>query len=342
MELLVLKGGVPAELVVAPGETSGLDVAVTAYPLILARAGNRIATGTPIPAEPGSYLLLVRAPGFEDQRDPVVVPRNGAADVAVELEPAGRTPVGYVYIPPGPFVYGGDPEAFLSAPRQVKVVAGFRMAVVEVTTAEWFEFVNTPSTLKEIEQAKKTGEAVYLPRQPGMPLGFAKRRSDGTYESELPDHAPVLGISRNDITGYLAWRNRRAQEDGDPWVYDLPTDVEWEKAARGVDARLHPWGDRCDPSLCLGSFRKPESLFDSAGGSEPRDESPFGILDLAGSRYEWTRDVFAPGSKTYAMRGGAWSVKLPSGFRAAKRQGLIPTHAFSRNGFRLVVRPRPR
>ena len=344
LRLACLRGGVPVVLAVPEGVSSGLQVAVTAYPLVLAggEGGNRVPADAPLPADPGSYLLLVRAPGFEDQRVPVVVERGGDAQADVLLRPAGSTPEGYVWVPPGPFVTGGDPDAFQSGPREVREGRGFLIARTEVTYGAWFEFVNDPETLAEIARAKAAGRTVVLPRDTTSPTGYAQRREDGTYAADQDEVTPVLGVSREDLDAFLAWRNRRAEADGEPWVYDLPTEWEWEQAARGADGRHYPWGDRFDPSLCVGLHRKAGRLYAEAPGFEPRDASPYGVLDLAGSRYEWTRDEFAPGSGTFSLRGGAWGYSVPVNFRCANRIDDDPSLVSSFNGFRLVVRPRPR
>ena len=106
---------------------------------------------------------------------------------------------------------------------------------------------------------------------------------------------PVLGISWHDVQAYLTWRNRRAEEAGERWIYDLPTAAEWERAARGPDGRSFPWGDRFDFGLTLGLHsaegRLLRTLPDAPGGSRPDDVSPFGIFDMGGSRREWLRDT---------------------------------------------------
>src|SRR5690606_23518319 len=96
---------------------------------------------------------------------------------------------------------------------------------------------------------------------------------------------PVMGLSWQDARAYVDWLN--ARNDG-LLVFDLPTANEWEKAARGVDGRVFPWGDRWDNDLVVALLRKPYWLNDVPGGFEPRDESPWGVQDLAGHRREWT------------------------------------------------------
>jgi len=322
---------------VPKGGKAGLACEVTAYPLILSRS-NRIEAGKALEVDPGSYLLLVRAPGHEDQRYPVLVKRSRSVTAPVKLLAQGTSPDGFVYIPPGRFIYGGDPEALQVGQTQEPELKEFWIARLEVTTREWSDFVNDPETLRVIERAREEGRTVYLPLDASRPQGYWQRGADGKYVPDLADSCPVLGISWNQIQDYLEWRNGKAEGR---WVVDLPTEEEWEKAARGVDGRCFPWGGRFDPSLTVGRQRtsgQPQSV---PGRFEPRDESPFGVADLAGSRFEWTRNEWRPGSRSYPVRGGSWSNTNVRNFRAASRRENDPSSAYASVGFRLVARPRP-
>ncbi|MHC4512600.1 MAG: protein kinase domain-containing protein [Planctomycetota bacterium] len=347
LELLCLRGGKAVTLVVPAGQAPGLRCEETAYPLVCADA-NRVAAGKAIEADPGSYLLLVRGEGFADQRYPMVVPRGGKAKGSLSLQPAGSIPAGFVFIPPGAFVYGGDPAATNPRPKRNVKLEGFCIGRKEVSTKEWFEFVNDPRTLEKIAKA---GKPVYLPRDDDGPLhkelegGKGYTWHDNFEGFQTTPNTPALGISWDDIHGYLEWRNKKAEADGEPWVYDLPTQQEWEKAARGVDARFFPWGNRFDPSLAVTAKRGRRPLYDYRGGFEPRDESPFGVLDMGGHRGEWTKDrARVPGGnravRAYYRRGGTFLHQREVAFRLASRGYIHATKAYGLNGFRLVARPR--
>jgi formylglycine-generating enzyme required for sulfatase activity len=114
-----------------------------------------------------------------------------------------------------------------------------------------------------------------------------------------------LGISRDDAMAYVRWRNKQAEKKGEPWLYDLPKEEEWEKAARGVDERSYPWGDRFDSSLCVSAYFKPWGQPWLPTRYEPRDESPFGVADVAGSRWDYTRT--RPPDTSPVNRGGGWN-----------------------------------
>ncbi|MFH1998291.1 MAG: protein kinase [Planctomycetota bacterium] len=321
---------------IAEGQEWGATCEVTAYPLILS-SKNRIQGEVPITADPGSYLLFVGREGFEDQRYPIVVSRGGAASAHVELLVEGSTPPGFVYIPPGPFIYGGDLEAFNAGPVQRVELEGFFIAEKEVNNEEWFAFLNDEETLKIIEQneANNLPTYMYIPRQPNGPL--ARKSKEGKW---MPSYGvgrtPVLGVSRYEIERYLDWRNLKARENKEPWSYALPDDMEWEKAARGVDGRWYPWGDRFDFFLAVSSHNKNTLLFSVPCGFEPRDRSPFGVADMAGSRIEWTLKEEPPlGSGIHSLRGGSWCNVTGLFSRCATRDTKPTMMTTSDSGFRL-------
>jgi serine/threonine-protein kinase len=151
---------------------------------------------------------------------------------------------------------------------------------------------------------------------------------------------PVFGVSWLDAHAFLEWRNAQAAASGEPWVYDLPTANEYEKAARGVDGRPFPWGDRFDPSLTVCPYHGADWLLNAPAGLEPRDESVYGVRDLAGSREEWLADP-GPGPGTRRKVGGSWASSVETIFHAAGRGFASESRAQSTQGLRLVAR-RPR
>ncbi len=338
VELACLRGGEPLTIEIPAGASSGLRCETTAYPLVLA-PGNRVDVIAARTLDPGSYLVFARCAGFADQRFQFVVGRGAKVRARFEMLSAGGVPEGFLHVPPGPFVAGGDPEAFRPVEARTVEVPGFLIARRELTNAEWYEFVNDPATLARIDAAKP-GEHLYLPQDDRV---LAKKTGDGTWVWDVytatSAETPVLGVSWNDVRDYLAWRNARAAERGEAWRYDLPSELEWEKAARGVAARALPRGDRFDPSLVVCLYRKDGYLLDAPGGFEPRDESPFGVLDMAGSREEWLRDeVEGSESPRRKKRGGHWSSSVEALFHSASRGEASPDRFASSQGVRLVAR----
>jgi len=338
VNLQCLHNGEPVTFEVPKDQASGLRGRVTAYPLF-ASAHNRIRTARQLEADPGSYLVLARKQGYEDQRFHVRVQRDGEIQANLLLQKEGTTPEGFVYVPPGPFVFGGDEKAFRPWPREELDLEGFFIQATPVNFTQWLAFLNDPATLKEIEASETV---IYLPREKdreGTLQLLVEKTKEGKYQSRLahPTTA-VLGITLQDAEAYLKWRNQQAEKDGERWTYDLPKEEQWEKAARGADERLYPWGDRADCALSVGLLRAPAVLAWAPAGYEPRDASPYGVLDMAGSRWEYARPR---GQGKLVNRGGAWN----RGADAARigSRGFVSREGLSIDaGFRLVAKPRER
>lgn len=331
IELTCVTDGRARTVELPAGGPVGLRCEPTAYPLITSLA-NRIETGAPLAVDPGSYLLLARGPGREDQRLPFVVERLGEHRIELELVVAGTFPPGFVRVPAGAVPMGGDPLAVRAGPMARVHVAEFYMARSEVTNAQWDVFLADPDVQRRMEES---AVPIYVPREMSGPMPRANLGGP---------MAPVMGISWFDARDYVAWRNERARANGEPWEYALPTEQEWEKAARGADGRAFPWGDRFDFELVVGLFHDALPYYDAPGGLEPRDESPFGVVDMGGHRREWTADVRDPGDgdvpPTYWHRGGSWRDLREESFRAATRDFLVADAATAPLGLRLVARPR--
>ncbi len=103
---------------------------------------------------------------------------------------------------------------------------------------------------------------------------------------------PVFGIDWYAASAYASWRGKR-----------LPTEEEWEKAARGTDGRLFPWGDKPDPLKC-NSSQYPKRIKRAEVYAYPDDISPSGVADMEGNVSEWTATT--PSRDTAVVRGGSW------------------------------------
>jgi formylglycine-generating enzyme required for sulfatase activity len=164
---------------------------------------------------------------------------------------------------------------------------------------------------------------------------------------EGTDTHPVVGISYEDTLEYCKWINKMLGPGPGGSLYRLPTEAEWERAARGDDGRLFPWGDEFDPWRC-NTVEGGKRGTTACGEYSPIGDSPWGLSDMAGNVYEWTASRLspypydpadgreAPGcAGTFVIRGGAWyySSKLA---RCTAREGVMATFVSSSLGFRLA------
>jgi len=141
---------------------------------------------------------------------------------------------------------------------------------------------------------------------------------------------PVVMVSHADARAYAAWLSEKT---GLTWR--LPSEPEWEKAARGADGRRFPWGNDYDASLLNSHDKGP---FDTVGvGTYPAGTSPYGLVDAAGQVFEWT--ATPKGSGRYIVKGGSWDDKGCGVCRPAARHSRPQGIKHILIGFRLVSDP---
>ncbi len=289
----------------------------------------------------GSYLLVLRKEGYRDVRYPLFVGRGPLHPARVNLYSEALIGKDFVYVPGGPFPMGGDREAPLSGELDPEAKTGdFFIGRHEVTLDEYLEFLNDAVKESGIAEAQRR-----VPRT-APAAGYCWEISAGATRTRLPDgwsgRWPVFGVSWDDADAYCRWLTRRARSRGIDATYRLPTSVEWEKAARGVDGRPFPWGHVFDWSFARGLESRgpgPARGRPEPAGAFGKDESSYGALDLAGNVREWCDDWHDEKAGLKHARGGAWSAVEPVSFRSAMRFGLDRRAAMAANGFRVVWVP---
>jgi formylglycine-generating enzyme required for sulfatase activity/predicted Ser/Thr protein kinase len=328
---------------------TGLVVRFTAAPLV--RSEPCCIGTTPLRKDglvPGSYLLLLRAEGQEDLRVPFVLGRGTTRTLEPIFFPRGTTPDGFVRVVAGDVAVGDDENSMSSDERSTKAVDDLFVQEREVTFREYFEFLNDPATRTEVESSPTL---IRLPRRP-------ENAADGGYLPRSPEGRlllpqlwvdwPVIGVSQQDAEAYVQWRNARAERNGESVTYALPSPYEWEKAARGVDARSYPFGNRFDPAFGKFLMSRPvraDTPYDVQPEpvmSFPIDESVYGVFDLAGSQSEWVGgELSRTNIEIHAeYRGGSWTHNTIDSGRASVRSGMAPEQAAGSIGFRLAAKRR--
>jgi formylglycine-generating enzyme required for sulfatase activity len=298
--------------------------------------GRTASTGSVVigPVLTGVRELVVRDPSGRETRVMAGVEKGRRTEVQVTLlpppssaGPRGMRPIGrnaqgveefwrqkdgaiVVRIPGGRFLMGsGEREGEpAERPQHAVRVRGFLMDKTEVSWGQYRRFVGD------------TGRSI-----PTAPVW-------GT-----PDELPASNVTWDDARVFCAWAGGR-----------LPTEAEWERAARGDDTRIHPWGSDWEPTRCNTQDGGPHGPTPVA--AYPDCVSPYGVLDLSGSVWEWCADWYAddyywsspeenpPGperGRVRVSRGASW---INSRFwnRTAFRQGIDPSWPDPLRGFRCV------
>ncbi len=206
-------------------------------------------------------------------------------------------------VPAGPFLMGSDKKRDSYAydeelPQHTVTLGAFEIGTYPLTVAEYASFVQATN--------------------PILPRAWSQQQQHA-------DH-PVDAISWHNALAYTQWLT---QVTGDLWR--LPTEAEWEKAARGCDGRLYPWGDQWDPAQENTIGRR------SPVGNNPSGTSPYGVQDMIGIVKEWTSSTY----KLYPYRARDGREKPHSKISKVYRGGSADDHGTGANyqrGARATIR----
>jgi formylglycine-generating enzyme required for sulfatase activity len=234
--------------------------------------------------------------------------RPAVLDVCVEPPPPEQP--GFAWIPAGPALIGdvlGVGQAD-ERPARVVDVAGFWLARTETTNAEFARFLDA-ATAVDPQWCAFDSRKFRI-----------QRGTDGHYASDAPT-LPVVTVSHAGALAYCAWRTAATGR-----VHGLPTEVEWEKAARGPASSTYAYGDEFRPD---GANQESGEL--RAVAMYPANG--FGLHDMTGNAFEWTADVY--GADAYA------NGRAPTAgeYRALRGGSFVLDGIFVRNSMRMKLRP---
>jgi len=244
----------------------------------------------------------------------------GAEGVRLTTSWRPAPPPGMVFIPAGKFLMGASSGKADAAPKHSVKLPAYYMDRCEVTNEQYAAFIEetrhrVPSPAEGTEAADWESKAV----RPGHEL------------------MPVCEVDWADADAYARWAGKA-----------LPTEAEWERAARGGDGRIYPWGNELDLTKCNHDTDGPTDV-----GSFPEGVSPFGCLDMAGNVCEWTASTYRryPGNPAAdddrdeepydegyrVFRGGTWDGDCSYALRCYARVGGDPENRLSSTGFRCAL-----
>jgi formylglycine-generating enzyme required for sulfatase activity len=290
-------------------------VPVSPAPTLPGPGFTQAPLGTPVPtsalvAPTMVEVVLTKTPSSSATPPPSATPTMPASPtpaLGIGSTQTGKDGMILLYVPAGPFMMGSDKLANEQLMHQVTLDA-FWIDQTEVTNAMYAQCVKTGPCLDTSDV--KLSDPVFV------------------------DY-PVVWITWNKAKVYCEWVGRR-----------LPSEAEWEKAARGTDGRTYPWGEVLDPSFANYENREGTTKV----GSFESGKSPYGAYDMAGNVWEWVADWYGPYSsaassnptgpasgKYRVLRGGSWFFGWGSLPISAYRKSINPSYSHQSVGFRCSV-----
>jgi formylglycine-generating enzyme required for sulfatase activity len=338
-----------------PEPVEGLAEGVSAGPLsdFLGRSLLRALLTCTAPHEPDANFSDLGPAGVREYiyltRSTVEEAPRAEEEAALPFEPQ------MVTVPAGPFLMGtpesevdeieklGQERKYIEreVPQHEVTLAAYAIGRYPVTNAEFARFVE---------------DGGYGNPDCWTETGWKQKESDGWTEprywedDEWNDPSqPVVGVSWYEAVAYCHWL---AAKTGKP--YRLPSEAEWEKAARGTDGRRYPWGKKWDAGLCNNKESGPGRT--TPVGGYPGGDSPYGVGDMVGQVWEWCSSKYGgteaqpkfgypyrsddgreelEGDDTRIVRGGSWYSDPPSAVcRCGYRLRFYPWSWFYNGGFR--------
>ncbi len=269
------------------------------------------------------FALRMRTGFSQPGQQEIAAPRPAAADpnrYAHLKTIVGKDGVPMAMIPAGKFLMGTKEEVgeFDERPPREVTLKGYAIDLYEVSRESYLKFVEATRH-----------------RDPEVMVFF-----DNPKKLEASPRQPVVGVSWDDANAYCRWAGKR-----------LPTEAQWERAARGEDGRRYPWGEEFLEGHTNVRGGEDGFLYTAPVGSFEAGRSPYGLYDTAGNAAEWVFDwydefYYREGQVTLpkgpekgvarVVRGGSWND--PKGdARTTKRMAIAPSRSEAIIGFRCAV-----
>ncbi len=281
-----------------------------------------------------------------------------AAGAPLRLDLGSGAALSMVYVPPGEFAMGSnDHESDEKPVHRVRITKGFYLGKYPVTVGEFRRFATEAGYQTDAEKTGqghtcRDGECALFPEISWRTPGFTQR-----------DDHPVVVVSWNDAVAFADWASTKTGRR-----ITLPTEAQWEYAARGPAAKTYPWGDAWDgtllnhadltlkdggvmPSNVRYSTDRDRYRFTASVGQIP-NASWAGTFDMLGNAWQWCADLYqidyyvrspetdprgATASQYRSLRGCAWSTGPPTLCRSSGRGRNEPDYAGASNGFRIAL-----
>ena len=280
------------------------------------------ALGFNSPVIPTSTATQTAAPSASPTEQPTNTPAVTRTPFATAVPTLGlgsittrdKDGMQMVFVSEGPFTMGSDTGSDNEKPAHTVTLAAFWIDQTEVTNDKYAQCVQTGACQPPADKSSK--------KQPNY------------YGNSNFSEYPVIYVEWNQAKTYCEWAGGR-----------LPTEAEWEKAARGTDGRIYPWGDSIDKTYANYNNNVGDT---TAVGQYEKGKSFYGAYDMTGNVWEWLADWYGetyyssspasnptgPTSGAYrVLRGGSWSGN-PINQRVTFRYGIAPVSWYYGLGFR--------
>jgi formylglycine-generating enzyme len=258
-------------------------------------------------------------------RPPVETGRRPVSTPTTNRRIHAKTGIELIRIPAGPFLYGSadsDTMAFDDEkPQRTIDLPEYWIGRYPVTNAQFARFVQA-TDYRTAAEAQGFGWGWTGSKWDQIKgADWRHPRGPGSSIDNKDDH-PVVQVSWDDAQAFCDWAG-----------LILPSEQQWEKAARGADGRLWPWGDE-PPTDRHCNFNMNVKDTTPVGRYSPLGDSPYGCVDMAGNVWDWTGSWYEK-DKTRALRGGSWSFYVQYS-RVACRDHYIPNDRGGYIGFRVA------